>query len=97
MCFQISKTEQEWLEVAKHYQALWNFPHSMGAIDGKHVVLLCPRNSASEYINYKNAFSIVLFALVDANYNFMFVDAECQGGISDSGVFTITELYKEKL
>jgi hypothetical protein len=55
--------------VAKQYQALWNFPHSMGAIDGKHVVLQCPRKSASEYFNYKNAFSIVLFALVDANYN----------------------------
>jgi len=43
----------------------------MGAIVGKHVVLQCPRNNASEYFNYKNAFSIVLFALVDANYNFV--------------------------
>jgi hypothetical protein len=80
--------------VAKQYQALWNFPHSMGAIDGKHVVLQCPRNSACQYFNYKNAFSIVLFALVDAYYNFMFVDARCQGRFSDSGVFTNTELYK---
>ena len=71
--------------MAKEYQALWNFPHSVGAIDGEHVVLQCPRNSASEYFNYKNAFSIVLFTLVDANYNFMFVDAGCQGRISDSG------------
>jgi hypothetical protein len=79
--------------VAKQYQALWNFPHSTGAIDGKHVMLQCPRNSASEYFNYKNAFNIVLFALVDANYNF--VDAGCQGRISHSGVCTNTELYKE--
>jgi hypothetical protein len=63
--------------VAKQYQTSWNFPHSWGDIDGKHVVLQCPKNSASEYIIYKNAFSIVLFALVDANYNFMFVDAGC--------------------
>ena len=67
----------------------------MGAIDGKHVVRQCPRNSASEYFNCKNAFSIVLFALVDANYNFMFVDTGCQGRISDSGVFTNTKLYKK--
>jgi hypothetical protein len=80
--------------VAKQYQVLWNFPHSMGAIDVKHVVLQCPRNSVSEYCNYKKAVSIVLFALVDANYNFMFVDAGCQGRVSDSGVFTNTELYK---
>jgi hypothetical protein len=92
--FQIPKTEQEWLAVAKHYQALCNFPHSMGAIDGKHVVLQCPRNSASEYFNYKNAFSIALFALVGATYNCAFVDAGCQGRISDSGVFTNTELHK---
>ena len=45
--------------------------------------------------NYKNAFSIVLFTLVDANYNFIFVDIGCQGRISDSGVFTNTELYKK--
>jgi len=36
----------------------------------------------------------VLFALEDANFNFMFVDAGCQGRISDSIVFTNTELYK---
>jgi hypothetical protein len=47
----------------------------MEAIDGKHVELQCPINSASEYFNYRNAFSIVLFDLVDANCNFMFVDA----------------------
>ena len=93
--FQIPKTEQEWLAVAKQYQALWNFPHAVGAIDGKHVVLQCPRNSASENFNYKNAFSIVLFALVGANYNFMFVDAGCRGRVSDSAVFTNTELHKK--
>jgi len=95
MCFQIPKTEQEWLAVAKQYQALWNFPHAVGAIDGKRVVLRCPRNSASEYFNYKSAFNIVLFALVHANYNFMFVEVGCQGRISDNGVFTNTELYKK--
>ena len=82
----------------KAVSSIVEFPTFSGeAIDGIHLVLQCPRNSANEYFNYKNAFGIVLFALVDANYNFMFVDAECQGGISDSGVFTITELYKEKL
>ena len=93
MCFQIPKTEQEWLAVANQYEALWNFPHAVGAIDGEHVVLQCASNSSSEYFNYKNASSIVLFALVDATYNF--VDVGCQGRISNSGVFTNTELYKK--
>jgi hypothetical protein len=51
--------------------------------------------SREVYSGYRNAFSIVLFALVNAYYNFMFVDAGCQGRISDSGVFTNTELYKK--
>jgi len=55
MCFQIPETEEEWLVVAKQYQALWNFPHAVGAIDGKHVVLQCPRNSANEYFNTRSA------------------------------------------
>ena len=67
----------------------------MGVIDGKPAVLQCARNSASAYFNYKSTFNIVIFALVDANYNIMFVDAGCQGRISDIGVFTNTELYKK--
>lgn len=72
---------------------MWNYPHLLGAIDGKHVVLQAPINSCSEYYNYKGLFSIVLLALVDANYNFIFVDVGCQGRISDGGVFKNTTLY----
>jgi hypothetical protein len=37
----------------------------------------------------------VFFALVDANYNFLFVDVGCQGRISGGGVFANTELYEQ--
>ena len=30
--FSDTKTEQEWQAVAKQYQALWNFPHSVGGL-----------------------------------------------------------------
>lgn len=63
-------------------------------MDGKHVVLQASFNSGSEFFNYKSSFSIVLFALVDANYNFIFVDWGCQGRISDGGVFKNSELFK---
>jgi len=79
----------------KAVSSIVEFLTLVGATDGNHVVLQCSRNSASEYFNYKNAFSIVLFALVDTNYNFMFVNGGCQGRTSDSGVFTNTELYKK--
>lgn len=91
---QIPKTQEKWMEVVNEFDTKWNFPHCVGAIDGKHVALQCPIKSSSEFINYKGFFSIVLFALVDANYNFMFVDIGCQGRISDGGVFSSTELYR---
>jgi len=68
--------------------------HTLGPTDGKHVVIQAPINTGSEYINYKSSFSIVLFAVVDANYNFIFVDAGCQGKISDAGVFQDCQLNK---
>lgn len=52
-------------------------------------------NSGSEFYNYKGTFSVVLKALVDANYNFLFVDIGCQGRISDGGVFRNTLLFKK--
>ena len=88
-------TTEEWESVASQFERKWNFPHCVGAMDGKHIMLQCPVNSTSEYYNYKSFFSIVLFALVDADYNFLFVDVGCQGRISDSGVFKNTDLYKK--
>lgn len=37
----------------------------------------------------------MLFALVDADYNFIYADVGCQGQISDGGVFKNTTLYKK--
>ncbi|XP_074039919.1 uncharacterized protein [Leptinotarsa decemlineata] len=85
---------EEWLLVAEQYEELWNFPNCLGAMDGKHIALQAPINSGSEYYNYKSHFSIVLFALVDANYNFIFADTGCQGRISDGGVFKHSTLHK---
>jgi len=85
----------EWTEVSRQYERNWNFPHCLGALDGKHVVIQKPMLSGSEFMNYKSTFSIVLFALVDADYNLLFVDAGCQGRISDGGVFKDSILYKK--
>ncbi|XP_044753817.1 protein ANTAGONIST OF LIKE HETEROCHROMATIN PROTEIN 1-like [Coccinella septempunctata] len=83
----------EWEEIAQQFENVWNFPNCLGAIDGKHIVIQAPIKSGSEYINYKSQFSIVLMALVDAEYNFTFVDIGCQGRISDGGVFNNCKLY----
>lgn len=86
---------EEWSKVAKEYEDKWNFPHCVGAIDGKHIMIQLPINSGSEFINYKGTFSVVLMALVDANYCFLYTNIGCQGRISDGGVFRNTSLFKK--
>jgi len=44
--------------------------------------------------NYKQFFSIVLLALVDADYKFIYVDCGCNGRVSDGGVFANSSLFQ---
>lgn len=89
------KILEEWINVSHGFYDQWNYPQCLGSMDGKHIVIQAPINTGSEYFNYKSTFSIVLFALVDADYNFLFADVGCQGRISDGGVFKNCTLYKK--
>lgn len=63
-------TEKDFRTRALEFWDRWNFPNCIGAIDGKHVRVVCPNKSGSLFYNYKNYFSIVSLAIVDAKYNF---------------------------
>ena len=56
-------TEDEWRHIASDLENLWDLPHTIGAIYGKHIRIECPRNSGSYYHNYKRFFSLVLLAV----------------------------------
>ena len=77
----------EWEQIVQEFYQQWNFPNCIGAMDGKHVMIRPPSSSGSYYFNYKHSFSIVLLAVVDADYKFLYVDIGCNGRISDGGVF----------
>lgn len=82
------KSSEEWKKIANGFEEEWNFPHCLGSIDGKHIMIECPKNAGSAYYNYKNFHSIVLLAICDANYCFTFVDIGDYGSTNDASVLS---------
>ncbi|XP_066585172.1 putative nuclease HARBI1 [Prorops nasuta] len=85
-------TNEEWADVANRYFQLWNFPHCIGAMDGRHIEFKAPLKDGSLYYNYKGTNSIVLLAIVNANYEFIYVNVGVNGRVSDGGVFRESDI-----
>lgn len=88
-------TAETWKNVAAKYKNMWHFPNCIGAIDGKHINIQCPINAGSTYYNYKGSNSIVLLALVDADYKFIAIDIGSYGRNSDGGIFAKSAIGKK--
>lgn len=86
-------TEQDFKKIAKDYYNIWNFSNCVGAMDGKHIRIICPSHSGTMFYNYKKYFSIVLQGLVDANYKFINIDVGGYGKQSDGGTFRSSALF----
>lgn len=63
-------------------------------MDGKHVRIVKPQQSGSDYYNYKKYFSVIMFAVVDANYEIMYVHTGSNGRVGDATVFRQSKFYK---
>jgi len=56
------------------------------------VAVTCPWNTGSRYINYKGFFSIVMMALVVADYTFLWIDVGSDGSNYDASIYNGSEL-----
>lgn len=84
------ETKEGWKQIALGFKDRWQMINCGGAIDGKHIRITPPPHSAALYRNYKQFYGIVLMAVVNHNYEFIYVDVGKQGRISDGGVFDAT-------
>lgn len=81
---QLPTTSTAWEEISNGFQSRANFPHSIGAVDGKHMRVKKSSNSGSMYFYYKDYFSIILLAEVDLEYRFIYVSVGSYGKDCDS-------------
>ncbi|XP_069832267.1 uncharacterized protein [Dendropsophus ebraccatus] len=87
-----SPTEETWRQVAAGFQTVANFPHCLGAVDGKHVRVQQPPHSGSRYYNYKKIFSVILMAVADANCKFVAINVGAYGSTGDSRVLQASQI-----
>ena len=85
---------EEWRIIENEFRDEWNFPHCVGAIDGKHIAMDCPPKTGSTYHCYKGFFSTVLIAICDANYTFSLLDIGNYGSNNDAGILANSRMGK---
>ena len=75
------QTEEEFKQKILDMEEFWQFPCCWTAIDGYHIPIKCPPGglqACKEYHNFKNFYSIVVKAMVDSHYRFVW----CSCGFS---------------
>lgn len=85
-------TKKDWEDIASNFEKNANFPHCIEAVDGKHIRIINPLGSM--YFNYKGYSSVVLMAVADSNYRFVYVDIGSYGKDCDSNIFKKSSLWE---
>ena len=80
-------------EIVRGFEDCWGFPQAAGAVDGSHIPIIKPCESASDYYNRKGVYSIIFQGLVDFRGHFMDVYIGWPGRVHDARVFANSSLY----
>ena len=84
-------TDRNYINLINDFKKLWQFPYCFGEI-GCHIPIKYPpqgQESAKEYLNVKNVYSIVLMAIADGKYRFVWANCAIPRNSFDS------ELYQQ--
>ena len=91
----IPDTAERWNNTAEQFSLRWNFPNTIGAIDGKHITIQKPASGGSFYYNYKHTHSIVLMAVAGPDYECICADVGANGRCSDGRIWSNSNLSKQ--
>ena len=81
-------------EIVEGFETYWGFPQAVGAIDGSHIPIIRPDESASDYYNRKGYYSVIMQAMVDFRGLFMDVYIGRPRKVHDARVFANSSIYQ---
>jgi hypothetical protein len=87
-------TVEKFKKTAAKYHSIWNFPQCLGAIDGKHVRIICPAHAETKYFNCKSYYSILLPEEADATCEFTIIDVGGYDMQSDRDTFRSSRVFQ---
>ena len=76
----------------------WQFSFAFSAIDGSHLLMKClsgAPEAMKQYKNFRNFYSVILLALVDPKYRFIWASVCAPGNTHDSTLFQSTSLWEK--
>ena len=86
----LPSTAAEWEKIESRFRDRWNFPHCVGAVDGKHVRIQgC--GVGAMYHNYKGSHSIIMMIAAGGDYEVVWADVGTNGKVSDGSVLNNSE------
>jgi hypothetical protein len=82
-------TVEKFEKIAEECDSIGNFPQCLGAIDGKHLRIICPAHSGTMYFSYRSYFSNVIQWVADAICKVTIIDGGGYSKQSDGGTFRL--------
>ncbi|KAJ8898352.1 hypothetical protein PR048_003712 [Dryococelus australis] len=83
----------DWMNIAQDFKTLWQIENCLGSMDGKFIEINKQNDSGAYFYNYEGFFSVVLFAMVNAQYELIYIHCGTNGRISDGGILQETDVY----